>query len=258
MSLVKYCDTNNIPQPVDVTDGAVHVIDERLQFDSGSLKVQASVSIGEVDIAKVHIADPASDFEASVEARKQTPTGNALNVQIGPGDVISNIPILLDFDHHQIHEGESFRWSTYVSSLASASSKDIRIVVPNIDLSGSNAVNKCPHFRFEAIADSFGQLLFYEGTTFNGNGNARTPISFERNGTYTPKLLIYEDPTVNVIGTLIWQGVTFAAKNNSGAIVQSIHEFVLKNNTSYCLRFTSGTAQLKVLLRMIWYEDLAV
>ncbi len=45
---------------------------------------------------------------ASVEARKQTPTGNALNVQIGPGDVISNIPVVTLFEHHQVHEGESY------------------------------------------------------------------------------------------------------------------------------------------------------
>lgn len=53
------------------------------------------------------IRDAITGLTASVEARKQTPTGNALNVQIGPGDVISNIPVVMDFGQHQIHEGES-------------------------------------------------------------------------------------------------------------------------------------------------------
>ena len=183
----------------------------------------------------------------------------ALNVQIGPGDVISNIPVGIDYDHHQIHEGETFRWSVYVGSLASSVSKDIRLVVPNITIPVSvNPVVYVPHIRFEAIADSFGQLFLYEGTTFSGNGSQRTPIALERNGTYTPKLQIWEDPTVNVIGTLIWQGVNFAAKTSAGSIDSSKNEFPLKNNTSYCLRYTSGTAGLKVLMRIEWYEDLGV
>jgi hypothetical protein len=33
--------------------------------------------------------DPTNGLSARVEPRKQTPTGNALNVQIGPGDPIS-------------------------------------------------------------------------------------------------------------------------------------------------------------------------
>jgi hypothetical protein len=45
----------------------------------------------------------------TVEDRKQTPTGKALNVQIGPGDVVSNIPVIIDFDHHQVHEGETYK-----------------------------------------------------------------------------------------------------------------------------------------------------
>jgi hypothetical protein len=208
------------------------------------------------DAQPVKVVGADGTSTATVEDRKQTPTGKALNVQIGPGDVISSIPIFMDFDHHQLHEGETFRWSVFVSSLASGVSKDIRLVVPNI--AGTNTVGKCPHFRFEAIADSYGQIFLYEGTTFTGNGTQRTPIALERNGSYTSKLEIHEDPTVNATGTLIWQGVNFAAKNASGSMDTSLNEFVLKNNTSYCLRYTSLTAGLKVLLRMVWYEDLGV
>lgn len=193
------------------------------------------------------VVTDADGESANIEDRKQTPTGKALNVQIGPGDVISNIPVFMDFDHHQLHEGETFRWSVYVSSLASGVSKDIRLVVPNITIpSGVNPVGLCPHFRFEVVADSNGQLFMYETPTFTGNG------------TYTSKLQIWEDPTVSVVGSLIWQGVNFAAKQSAGHIDTAESEFVLKNNTSYLLRYTSGTAGLKLLLRMVWYEDLGV
>ena len=38
------------------------------------------------------LRDPTTGLPARVEACTQTPTSNALNVQIGPGDPISNIP----------------------------------------------------------------------------------------------------------------------------------------------------------------------
>ena len=51
------------------------------------------------------IRDATTGLTASVEARKQTPTGNVMNVQIGPGDVISNIPVVMDFGQHQVPGG---------------------------------------------------------------------------------------------------------------------------------------------------------
>jgi hypothetical protein len=207
----------------------------------------------------VRLKDSTSETFAHIGPITQTPSGNAVLVQIGPGDIISNLPVIIDYDHHQIHEGETFRWSVYVSTLASGVSKDIRLVVPNITIpAGSSAVQLCPHFRFEVVADAVGQVFLYEGTTYTGNGTQRTVLSLERNGTYTPKLQIHEDPTVNALGTMIWQGVTFATKNGAGSIDSSLNEFVLKNNTSYLLRYTSATNALKVLLRLVWYEDLGV
>jgi hypothetical protein len=206
----------------------------------------------------VRLKDSLTETFVSIEERKNTPTGNALNVQIGPGDVISNIPVTIDFDHHQIHEGEVFRWSVYVSSLAQSAVKDIRLVVPNINVGAENPVKLCPHLRFEVVSLDQAYIAFYESSTFTGNGTSRTPIALERNGTYTPKLQIYEDPSVNAIGNLIWQGLALGSKNSVGGIDTSMNEFVLKNNTSYFFRVTNGANASKILIRFIWYEDLGV
>jgi hypothetical protein len=196
-----------------------------------------------------------------IDTRKQTPTvTKAMLVQIGPGDVISNLPVVIDYDHHQLHEGETFRWSTY-ASLGNAANKDIRLVVPNIDLTGSTAVAKCPHIRFEVISSVGGDAYFYEGTTFTsgaGQGTARTPIAMERNGTYTPKLAIYEDPTVDALGTLLWRGLLLSGKVSAGSTHGVETEFILKNNQAYHFRFTSGGATNLTLIRFLWYEDLGV
>jgi hypothetical protein len=121
-----------------------------------------------------------------------------------------------------------------------------------------NPVVMCPHFRFELVASDLCQLFLYEIPTITVAGTARTPVSLERNGTYTPKLVVREDPTVTVVGTMIWQGITFSSRPNTGGLDSATNEFVLKNNTTYLLRATSGAAGNKVLMRMEWYEDLGV
>jgi hypothetical protein len=203
------------------------------------------------------VFESANGTQVSIEERKQSPTGNAMNVQIGPSDIISNIPVVLDYDHHQIHEGETFRWSVYVSSLASGNNKDIRFVVPNITIpAGTSAVARCPHFRFEVVSSDLCQIFLYEIPTFTGNGSQRTPIAMERNGSYTSKLQVWEDPTISVVGTQLFQGLLLTTKNNAGALGGSFDEFILKNNTEYAFRATSGAAGNKVLMRFVWYEDL--
>lgn len=182
-----------------------------------------------------------------------------LRVLIGPTDVISNIPVIQLYDHHQLHEGEIFRWSTYVASLANAANKDIRFTVPNITIPvGQNPVILTPHFRFEVVTSLGVLAYFYEAPTINAAGTQRTPIAMERNGTYTPKLTIFEDPTNTALGTLLWQGMTTTSKQAAGSTDDSSVEFVLKNNTTYLFRATSGTNSNQVLLRFVWYEDLGV
>jgi hypothetical protein len=199
-----------------------------------------------------------SNFTELVETRTTTPTlTKAINVQIGPGDPISKIPVFITYDHHQLHEGEEFRWSVYVASLGNGSSKDIRLVVPDITIT-TNAVTQCPHLRFEFVASLGGDAYLYEAPTVTGNGTSRTPIPMERNGTYTPLLQIFEDPTVSVVGTQLWRGLLLSSKASAGNASDSSTEFVLKNNTSYLLRFTSGAPNNVVLIRMVWYEDKGV
>ena len=191
--------------------------------------------------------------------RSQTPKGDAIQVQIGPGDVISNIPVFIDYEHHQIHEGETFRWSVYTSSLAQNASKDIRFVVPDISIpDGVNPAEKCPHFRFEVVTSDAAQVFFYETPTITVAGTSRSTISLERNGTYSSKLQVWEDPTATTTGTLIWQGLLTVAKNNAGGLSSAVNEFVLKNNSEYLFRVTSAASSNKVLERFEWYEDLGV
>ena len=202
----------------------------------------------------IKITDGTDDAEVVAGAN----TGvKGLRVYGGPTDPISDIPVYIPYDHHQIHEGETFRWSTLqTAGLNAGSSYDIVFTVPTLS---SPALLYAPHFRWEIVADAYATAFFYESPTVTGGtGTARTPIPLERNGTYTPKLAITDAPTVTVVGNLIWQGLLLASKTSSAGADSPSNEFVLKSNTSYLFRFTSQTNGCKFLLRFVWYEDLGV
>ena len=203
--------------------------------------------------------EPLAVVAPSTPANKGAWAERGLRVLIGPTDAISNIPVFMDFDHHQLHEGESFRWSVMsLAGLNATASKDIEFVVPLITIpSGNSVVGMCPHIRWEFVADGYCTAYIYEAPTVNARGTARTPIAMERNGTYTPGLAIYEDSTFTSTGTLIWQGL-LGSSGKVGGTDGATHEFVLRNNTNYLFRLTSGTAGLKYLMRFVWYEDLGV
>ena len=209
------------------------------------------------------IRDALTGLTATVSARVQTPTGNVLQVQGGPGDIISNIPINMPYDHHQVHEGETWHWDIYIANLGSGSNYDIVFTVPVITPVGAESiVVRCPHFRYGVTVNDLCNVFLYEAPTVTAaTGTARTPINFERNGTYTVKLAILDAPTVTAVGTLIdaeyfiTAGVGVTAGGGDGS---SVNEFVLKSNTKYLFRITSGAAGCDIHADFHWYEDLGV
>lgn len=183
----------------------------------------------------------------------------ALRVLIGPTDPIGDIPVMIDYDHHQLHEGEVYIYCQKVT-LANNATRDIRFVVPNITIpQGVDPTARLPHLRFEFIGPG-ADIMFYEGPTAT-LGTLKTGINRNRGGagsTNTPQLSIYDAPTVTGVGTEIFCGMLTGTRTSGGSSEVS-SEFVLKNNTQYLFRITntSGTSG-DFLLRFHWYEDLGV
>lgn len=185
-----------------------------------------------------------------------------VRVLIGPTDPISNLPVFVDYDHHQLHEGEIFRWSVLgLNGLNANSNKDLLLVVPNISTTTArpSRIYTSPHLRFEVVTDGAASIYLYEGATVSSSGTVSTPVAMERNGTYTSGLIPYEGPTVISTGTAtLFQGLLGGSKNSAGTTENSSIEFVLRNNTKYLMRLTSATAGLKYVIRLLWYEDLGI
>lgn len=198
--------------------------------------------------------------------RVQTPTGPVMNCCIGPGDVISSIPVMVDYGHHQIHEHEAHSWcSLQTGGLNSGSSYDVRISVPTLD-----ATTRTPHMIFELIATGETEMYLHKDVTWTSGGtavaagSAATAIDNRNHNTTTivakTKLYVAGGTalTVNGTGTIkyIWYVPAGSVRVGSGD--RSTNEIDLASNTEYMLRITSRAAGLKFLVRLDWYEDLGV
>jgi hypothetical protein len=221
-------------------------------------QVYQGIGLWYTDGLPVSLSDPATGNEASIGPRVQTPTGNVIQVQIGPGDVISNMPVVIEYDHHQIHEGESFEYCWYQSNLNGT--RNFRFSVPDVP-----ATINTPHIVAEVISNSTLTLLYwYEGTAWTTGGNDDNARAYNRNrnSLTTSTMIVYTSGTLalnpTTLGANFWQGVLFAGKNAAAVSEsRSASEWVLKSNTEYMFRVVTADAS-NVMVRFLWYEDRGV
>lgn len=173
-------------------------------------------------------------------------------VFIGPTDPVSDIPVFVDFDHHQNHEGEAYQYAYYNASLNGT--VDFRLAVP-----AYATPIRSPHFSIELICDTTASLVIYEAPTLTGNGSAVTTIR-NRNRIGTPNapgMAIYTGATYSATGTELARYITIASTKAAISTDSSKSEWILKPSTEYLVRLTTGSSSI-VMLRMNWYEDLGV
>lgn len=263
-----------------VTGGSFHRIDSTLKDDSDArlnitipkLKTAANtyvsqtattagnakVSIEELETnisdnnktqLKTSLYDSGGDG-ISIESRKQTPTGNALNVQIGPGDVISNIPVTIDFDHHQIHEGETYKVCSLATTIGTNTVK-YGISVPTI----APSING-PHMIIGTdVYNGSVRVDLYAETTLSG-GVTMASYNRNRNVTNVSKTAILANVTA-VNGTLI-NSFYAGAGSKSAANNRAQTEWVLKSAANYRVDVVGLSASTDYIQNFDWYEDLGV
>ena len=186
-----------------------------------------------------------------VETRTQTPTKTkAVNVQIGPGDIISNIPVMIEFDHHQLHEGETQRAEDYQASLGTSTVK-YGITVPTF----ATTINS-PHMVIGVDVFNGNVIIqVYEAATFT-SGSALTKFNRNRNSSTTVTTTITGGVTSSN-GTLMHTFFGGAGKSGSGSGRSDV-EYILKSNTIYRVDMIGRSAGTKPVKSFDWYEDLGV
>jgi hypothetical protein len=190
-------------------------------------------------------------LDALIEARTQTPTkANALNVLIGPGDTISNIPVVIQIADHQIHEGETHH-AVDLHPTLNATTVKYAITVSNY----ANVVG-CPHFQMAVDTyDGFATVNIYEGATFTG-GTALTKFNKNRNSAITDATTITTGVT-STNGTLIDSFYVGAGVKSSGRS-GTRDEWILKNNTIYRIDVIGGVSPTAAIISFEYYADLGV
>lgn len=173
-------------------------------------------------------------------------------VFIGPTDPISDVPVVMDYAHHQVHEGEMFQYNITPQALASGDSLLLRFAVGTL-----TATTRTPHAIFEVDSTAETWVYLYEGPTLTGNGTAGSAVNRNRNISTAATSVPYINPTVSGNGTLLTSWITGSGTRAGGGTRDSV-EWDLKSATNYLYVITSKAASNDVCARLIFYEDLGV
>lgn len=171
-------------------------------------------------------------------------------VYIGPTDPISDIPVVMDFGQHQVHEGEAHGWEYYSASPASI---NFAIVVPVYA-----DVTRSPHMMMHMQSyGGAGMLSVYEGATYTGGTPATDIFNRNRNSATVPAITIVSGVTSNNGTKLPYTAIAGAAEKTADG-VRANDEVILKSNTTYVVRYEEITATTRLVIHFEWYEDLGV
>jgi len=163
-------------------------------------------------------------------------------------DSLTNAVNTVDYAHHEIHGGSHFTISDY-ETLGDGATADFVIVTPD--------TTKQAHLLIEAGGSGLVKIDEYEGVTEDGDGTTITPKNNNRNSSNTSTIVVRKGATVTGLGTRLGGAQAGAGGNvnqqrpGSGGRES---EFVLKQNTKYLFRITSGAASNNISYSLDWYE----
>lgn len=163
-------------------------------------------------------------------------------------DSVSDAIMIVDYAHHEIHSGSHYMYTDCLT-MGNAATQDYLFTTPN--------TTKWSHLSFSFSGSAITGLDVYEGADRTGT-TLQTIFNNNRNSANTSGNTIYKDTSGGTTnGTKIWcfkSGAATGASVNAGASSSQDNEIILKQNTKYIFRLTSGTASNLVNLVLGWYE----
>lgn len=218
--------------------------------DSSALPTGAATSALQTSGTQRVIIASATDIAAITERPFTLVKG--LCVNIGPTDPISDIPVVMDFAHHQVHEGETYRIQHSITATTT-----YLIQSPTV----ANPLH-APHMVVSAdVYEGTLKIQIYENPTRGGTFAAGTVLNAfnrHRGSANTPNAVITHTPTDLTGGTLLETYYVGTGLNTKAAAQRSSSEIVLKSNEDYRVVVTEVVATTESLVEFDWYEDLGV
>ena len=170
-----------------------------------------------------------------------------VNVVALRADDVTHSLMVINHEHHEIHEGTTFRYSDSLI-MASAATQVYLITTPN--------TTKWAHFTLDIDGSAITAVDVYEGSDRSGT-TLQTAYNANRNSNNINTTIIHKDISGGTTdGTKIYGYKSGSSSNQSrsAAIVDHDSEVVLKQNTKYLVRITSGTTDNLVNVLFNWYE----
>jgi hypothetical protein len=165
-------------------------------------------------------------------------------------DTFSQAVPIISAEHRYLHMGEVFRYYD-AATLASGSSQDYLFTTPDTTLS----IHLLLHIDGSAITS----FSLFEDSDKTGT-TLQTIVNANRNSTNTSTMTIHKGVSGGTTdGThLVYYASGSAGGNSkSPAIFDYVSEWVLKRNSKYIIRITSGTNGNLCNLVTEWYEHVS-
>lgn len=168
-------------------------------------------------------------------------------------DEITRYLIAISEVHHKSHEGDAYTVTDVDLSVDNAGPKYWRITTPD--------TATWAHFQFEADASGPGLIEIFRTPTEDDPavaGTALVAYNDNENSANTATTAIKYDPVFTSDGTRIWHsriGVTGNPVAASGGKSGSRREKILKQGTTYTVKFTPDGDGESIWISFYWYEN---
>ncbi len=177
------------------------------------------------------------------------PHGKTSDLTIQPIQLDRNTYALMtiDFSHHELHSGDHYFFQAS-HEIASAGTIVYLITTPNTDVYS--------HFIYTIDGSAILQATMYEGADRTGT-TAQTILNSNRNSANVSGIAIHLGVSAGTTdGTVIktYNGGAASAISRSSPTSRSDSELILKRNTKYLIRLTSGTDNNLCNVKFEWYE----
>lgn len=181
------------------------------------------------------------------------PTQISDGERIASIDHLTNALEVLDYPHHEIHNGTNYR-AKLTQEVGSGNSISLTITTPTD--------GKQCHMLFDISTGNSANVVIYEDTAVTANtGNAVTPLNANRNYPDSSGSTVVSNATVNttnrveLVDTFIGQPGSNPSDPDTGGESASRHEWILKEGKSYTVVVTETASETQLMhIGFDWYE----
>jgi hypothetical protein len=177
-----------------------------------------------------------------------------MSIIINKTDTKTGALTTIDYAHHEIHGGSSFTYHDVIASLADTVVQDYWFITPD--------TTKYAHIGHSVESVGPITLEIFEGADRTNAKTEQTCYNRDRNSATVNTTKIYKNNatgtgaggTTDGVRLIWWKGGVTNNKTQNGTDVGTTHEKILKRNTKYIFRITSGMAANLISVSFDWYE----